>query len=696
LSHVQDLYVARSRSDFGANDVTLWLVDVLRAFYGVPLTQVKTEVVIKGESRGRADLVVQDSFGIETKRNLGKELGDALVQVKRILTKLEAEGDRAPIGIATDGESWRFYVLAGPELFEFHTFQISPASSDESLKENLWKGLTTIRFEKNRPPPTAEAVSEAFRPGGPAFNEARSQLVAEAHYLTRVRPVDFASKFEPWFEVFGYVYNNFEGRCDSWAPFAKDLSDIASRLKGSGHFGKVTQQTIAGGLELFIRHTYLAVLAKILAAIAALGEDGVARENLRDASSVLSGEAVRSCGIWITEANDFFVWPASGLSPEKLVATLTRPLRRFSAEYTDDVFRHLYESVVDAETRHELGEFFTPKWIAQQIVADTVTDSEQRVLDPSCGSGTFLVMALRRKAELSPGSTHNLSAGEAAPLLESVWGFDVNPLSVILARTNLYLALCTLLPGRQLPSEIHPRVYVSDTLVLPRFEDAEQKRLEDSGSSASLVSTPITPQITIPILPRLSPEESIKCVEVAAVAFDAGARRIGGKPGDKADLLEYENALLLAMSDLKKRYGNSLWKFVLRNYGLPPLLRRSFDSVVGNPPWLSFREARKRIQDSIEALADQYGVSPAAQVKTSFNLGVAFFLASTHFLRPGGRIGFVLPLSVLDSPAHARFLEMLCAGERLQGLKFYDLAEVEPHPFPHNLETAVVIARAVP
>ncbi len=633
MTHVSDLYVTRTRPDFGANDITLWLVEVLRAFYNVPLTQVKTEVVIRGASRGRADLVVQDSIGIETKRHLDKELPDALIQVRRILRKLEAEGDQAPIGIATDGESWRFYVLAGAELFEFHTFQLSQASTDESLRDRLWQGLTAIRLEKNRPSPTAESIAEAFRPGGPAFNEARSQLVAEANYLAGSRPVDFASKFEPWFEVFSHVYNNFEARCEAWAPFAKDLADLAHGLKSSGRYETVSQRTIAGGLELFLRHTYLALLAKLLAAVAALGEDGVVRENLKDPAAIVSGDFLRSQGVWITEANDFFVWPATGRHPAKLVATLARPLRRFSSDYTDDVFRHLYEEVVDSDTRHELGEFFTPKWIAQQIVKDTIRSGDQRVLDPACGSGTFLVMALRRKAALAPGGSVALEAAGANSLLEEVWGFDVNPLSVVLARTNLYLALCTLLPRRRLPSEIHPRVYASDTLVLSRFENAEQRRLAEGDGVGALVSTPITPQITIPILPRLSPEQAMHCVDVAADAFDGKARRIAPRPGDATDLIEYQNALLSAMTDIKARYGNSLWKFVLRNYGLPPLLRRSFDTVIGNPPWLSFREARKRIQDTIEALADKYGVSPPAQVKTSFNLGIAFFLACTHFLK---------------------------------------------------------------
>lgn len=57
----------------------------------------------------------------------------------------------------------------------------------------------------------------------------------------------------------------------------------------------------------------------------------------------------------------------------------------------------LYESLVDLEQRHDLGEYYAPDWLASRIVAAAVdAPLEQRVLDPACGSGTFLFHAVRR------------------------------------------------------------------------------------------------------------------------------------------------------------------------------------------------------------------------------------------------------------------------------------------------------------
>lgn len=56
-----------------------------------------------------------------------------------------------------------------------------------------------------------------------------------------------------------------------------------------------------------------------------------------------------------------------------------------------DVLKALYESVISAEQRKDLGEYCTPDWLAERVVQEVVTDpANQRVLDPACGSGTFL------------------------------------------------------------------------------------------------------------------------------------------------------------------------------------------------------------------------------------------------------------------------------------------------------------------
>jgi hypothetical protein len=660
----------------------------LKELFGINPTQMKTEVIIKGQSKGRADLVVQDSIGIETKKDLEEELADAEVQVKRILGKLETEGDISPVGIATDGKAWNFYVLAEGEPFQFHKFELHPNSEVRGLKTSLLLGLTALRYQKDRPPPTALAVAEAFRPSGPAFNEARTRLVAQLRLLVRKDGVNFSSKFIPWFELFSYVYNNFQERCVAWAHYSKDLDSVATRLRKFDTLRPLPKAVVQGAIELFVRHTYLALLAKTLSAIVTLGEDGVAKSLSSNPESIIDGNAISQAGVSISDDNDFFVWPAKGSNSQKIVGALTRPLQRFSDDYTDDVFRHLYEDVVDAETRHELGEFFTPKWIAELMVEHTINEASESILDPACGSGTFLVFALKRKANLL-ARTKTLDGREVANLLDQISGIDVNPLSVILARTNLYLTSSSLLKGKQQPQQVTPHVYVADTFILPRFTDEEQRHLHESNQSA-IIHAPVTPNITVPVLITLTPEEVSKYVEFVGRQVEHGAKI--GSTGQGKEVAEFLTALETTMKDLRRKYGDNLWKFVLRNYGIPPLLRRKFDVVIGNPPWLSYREAKKSIKQMIDGIAEQYEVQSPVQTKTSFNLAVAFFLASSDFVKPRGKIAFVFPLSVLESPAHAPFMNLLQDKKHFALLEAYDLQDVIPHPFPHDLPSCVLVS----
>lgn len=685
-----DLFEIRSRSDFSANDITLWLADAFRELFGISVTRIKTEVIIKGKSRGRADLVVEDSIGIETKRSMVDELADAEVQVKRILGKLETEGDISPVGIATDGQTWKFYVLADEDLFEFHSFKVKESTEVDVFERDLLLGLTALRHQKDRPNPTSLSVAEVFRPSGPPFNEARTRLVAQLRFLVNKQPVEFTSKFVPWFELFSYVYNNFQGRCEAWSGYKKDLDAMASKLRKLDTLSSIPKSVIEGGLELFIRHTYLALLAKTLAAIVTLGEEEVAKTLISDPTSIITGKAISQAGVFISDENDFFVWPAKGPQPQRIVGALTRPLERFSDDYNDDVFRHLYEEVVDSDTRHELGEFFTPKWIAELIVRNTVASSSDTVLDPACGSGTFLVMALKKKAQLQ-SSRGSLQSSDVARLLDQVSGIDVNPLSVTLARTNLYLTAATLSKGRQQPSEIRPRVYVADTFVLPRFDEEEQRQIEQSGPRPIVVFAPVTPNVTVPVLPSLTPDQVSDWVEKMGKLLD---ENLGSSlpSGQSSELTEFLEALRVTMQNLRKRYGDNLWKFVLRNYGIPPLLKRKFDVVIGNPPWLTFREAKEGIKKMMEEIGEKYQIQSSVKTKTSFNLAVPFFLASSMFVKKGGKIGFVFPLSVIDSPAHTPFIDFLLGKKGFALRRAYDLQDVEPYPFPHDLPSCVLVA----
>jgi len=91
-----------------------------------------------------------------------------------------------------------------------------------------------------------------------------------------------------------------------------------------------------------------------------------------------------------------------------------------------DVLGRFYEELVPQEERRKLGEFYTPKPIAEFMVAWAVRDESAEVLDPGAGSGTFLVEAVRR-----------LRAMGVEQPVERVVGVDVNPLAVLMATLNL-------------------------------------------------------------------------------------------------------------------------------------------------------------------------------------------------------------------------------------------------------------------
>ena len=100
-----------------------------------------------------------------------------------------------------------------------------------------------------------------------------------------------------------------------------------------------------------------------------------------------------------------------------------------------DLLKALYQELFPRALRHRLGEYYTPDWLARHVL-DQVGYSgrlKQRLLDPACGSGTFLLTAIGRirAARLSSqsGSLSNSSKSELCRhILSHVVGIDLNPL----------------------------------------------------------------------------------------------------------------------------------------------------------------------------------------------------------------------------------------------------------------------------
>lgn len=120
--------------------------------------------------------------------------------------------------------------------------------------------------------------------------------------------------------------------------------------------------------------------------------------------------------------------------PQEGQLVLRHLIEQFSyyewASLTDDVLGSIFEHLIPHEEQILLGQFYTPRPVADLLVAFTIDGDRPFVVDPGCGSGTFLMSAYSYLAHAA-----RLSHKE---LLSIIWGFDLSPFAAELAVINLY------------------------------------------------------------------------------------------------------------------------------------------------------------------------------------------------------------------------------------------------------------------
>jgi hypothetical protein len=135
------------------------------------------------------------------------------------------------------------------------------------------------------------------------------------------------------------------------------------------------------------------------------------------------------------------------------------------------------------------------------------------------------------------------------------------------------------------------------------------------------------------------------------------------------------------LSELIQEKQNSIWSFVIRNSYRPAMLRQQFDVIIGNPPWVAYRyvtdpDYQKEIK---ERAVTTYKIAPRSQsLFTQMELATVFLAHSMQtFARPGGKLAFVMPRSVLTADQHQNLIQRKYTADfRLTG--YWDLWDVAP------------------
>ena len=151
-------------------------------------------------------------------------------------------------------------------------------------------------------------------------------------------------------------------------------------------------------------------------------------------------------------------------------------VRRFRlAEVESDVMKTLYESLIDREQRHGLGEYYTPDWLAAKMVKRAIdvaarTEGARSGLwlgnlpfscDPFVPRGGRGKRHAERNARLRCGTL--------------VTGIDIHPVAVIIARVTCLLALSPVLAARRGTLKIP--VYLGDAMQLAVSQHFADKTL---------------------------------------------------------------------------------------------------------------------------------------------------------------------------------------------------------------------------
>ena len=579
-------------------------------------------------SRRAVDLAALDTF-IEFKRRIGTAGGlypnaEYVQQLDDYLEQSEKQG-RMRMGILTDGKRWLLrWPNAGPVRTALpYAFTLEDADRWITLFEWLRDHALSAEGDKQ---PSRSAIAQHFGPTAPTYE--RDIAALKSLYEQHADSGTIRVKRQLWENL-----------------LTAALGEIARSSAQLDH--------------LFVRHTYLSAVIGMIVQASFGGDIRRLAEN--DPADLLLGRDFRSkTGLQGVVESDFFAWPTE-VGGLPLLRTLARRIARFDWQKApNDVAAILYETVIPPVERRQLGEYYTPVWLARAIVREVVTEPlDQYVLDPACGSGTFIAEAVTHFIEAA-----NATALDSKEVLEwlrfSVAGIDVHPVAVHLARAAWVLAAQPAIKAAVedgFAANITVPVYLGDALQL-RFRTGDMfakhnvtVQVEDEENTELVFPVSLVERAETFDALMSDVAEAIEKGDDPTLALadnqitDSGERQVLQKT-------------IASMQRLHAEGRNHIWAYYTRNLVRPVALsRRKVDVIVGNPPWLTYRNTASTLRTELERQSkDLYGIWVGGRHANHQDISSLFFARCVDlYLKDGGVIGMVMPHSALQTGQHSKW-----------------------------------------
>jgi len=472
--------------------------------------------------------------------------------------------------------------------------------------------------------------------------------------------------FNYWQNQFTYHHGRLAGQR------APDIEALAS------YYG-ITGQNYQLFPLIFAIQTYYAMTLKLITS-RVLGEkvstEKVAKEHM---ITLESGQLMIRYGITNFCQFDYYSWYLEVWSEDwrQLVEMIYKgiPAQSVIRKTATDSIKQYYEELFPKALRHPMGEYFTPRWMIQysvdqleRIIGQDLY--EQRFLDPTCGSGSFLIEIIDRLKTRYGDLDHQQRLNT---IMQQVRGFELNYISVLAARTQIIIQLIDDIQEVKQIDQIP--IYHTDSLLIP--VEVENHYIIDHHGQQIKIPTSIVDHNQLreylKSLARLSQTTE------KTTTTGLSRRRVNEIAGD----YDIDNFAVALISYFQRITSTNLHQFVIQEIEdrIQPLTTEA-EILIGNPPWVGWEYMPKDYRKEVEPLWRQYNLYDAKGIEASNHKEDLSVLMLYRFLdaylKQDGTLAMVVRANMFKSPQTGKqFRKFELPSNPLEVLEVDDLSSFD-------------------
>lgn len=616
-------------------------------------------------SKGRIDskigaLVLE--FKHTSKLNSDTDKENASLQLISYLKGLREKFDTDYCGMITDGIKCKIITIEDGKINEGSFEKLAPKYIDRIIKTIVLLDRIAL---------TPENLVKDFCSSN---NSISQRLTLCLYYTLKKHPTGRSLMlFDEWRELFKLAHDD-DSKQTAIIERRKSLENVIGERLKNNHDEYLSLYAIQTTYAIIVKVIAYKVISKIR-----FNKSLIDFNKLSDADddtiriqmySLEEGAIFRSLGIGNLLEGDFFAWycsssqwtPEIGALIKEIFSTLTlyedKALFQ-TGENVQDLFRDLFMKIMPDKVRHSLGEYYTPPWLADNLVKETLNLLENKTnwtaLDPCAGSGTFVTILIRHVLL----ETIDLQKKERLnSVLSRVKAIDLNPLAVLTSRINYFINIAHLISH---DDELEIPVFLGDSSYVPSI------KIIDGIKCLSYRISTIKGEINIEIPQSACSNNILFSQTMTAIEQDILNLDIDSIE-EKINALIPENdltneinlrvhALAQKFIDLEKNEWNGIWARIVTNFLTTANLGK-FDIIAGNPPWIDWKNLPAGYRDRIKSICIDRHLFSGDSITGGINLNVCALISNvsaSNWLKPNGVLAFLMPDTILFQKTYDGF-----------------------------------------